>query len=242
VGDLGLAQSVPEREMDDRDLLGRKGAQRGMDAMVVAAQVFQLVGRGHGRWHQVGGRGVQRAAGPDAGAQPIDGAAAGDGHHPGDGAASMRIELPRALPQLQEGLLHDLLGVPPIPKNARRDGHRAPDVAVEQPANGLDLPVGHAGQENLIFVVRALSIQRRGRRRDGAGEHSSHAQNMRTRPRFATSISRHPPVTPATRTRPLALLVIPSRSGADPRDHGAVAARLRFRWHGPCRIVKEASP
>jgi hypothetical protein len=189
VRDLDLAEPPPERMTNDRVQFGWECVERGMDAMVVAAQIFELVGRGHGRGHEVGGGGGQRAAGPRARSQAIDGAAACDGHHPGDGAASSPIELSGALPQLEESLLHDVLGVIPIAQNAGGDGHRAFGVSVEQGTDRLHLPVGHACQELSISLPISLQGQRGGRPpEDVVCEYSIHDLKMATLLPFATSI------------------------------------------------------
>jgi hypothetical protein len=184
--DLGLAQPTPERVPDDGVLLGRKRVERGVDTVVVAAQILELVGRGFGRWHEVRGRSVERPSRPRAGPQAIDGAAARDRHHPSDGAPPARIEVCGALPQLEEGLLHDVLGGRPIAEDAGGDGHRPLGVLIEQGTNRPDLAVGDARQELPI----SLPLESGGRpRRRGGYERSAHDGKVETPSPFARSIS-----------------------------------------------------
>lgn len=151
--DLELAQPVEVGQIDGEPQGRRQRIERRVDTAVVAAQVFQFVGRGDGSWLEVSAGRAQRPACASISAQAIDGTAARDGHHPAGGATPPRIEIPGALPQLDEGLLHDVLGTCPISKNTECDGHRASRVSVHQRADGPNLATGDTCEEMALFFL-----------------------------------------------------------------------------------------
>jgi hypothetical protein len=237
VRDLGLVEPVPERVADDGVLLGRQRVERVVHAMVVASQVFELVGRRHGGGHEIGGGVAERPGGPRARPQAIDGAAARDRHHPGDGAASTRVELRGALPQLEEGLLHDVLGVVRSAEDARGDGRRALGVAVEQGADRLNLAVGHAREELSISLPLLLRRERGGRRRrEGSWGRSAHDRNVATPWLFATSIS--PSLAGDERAGALVTPHPPTSTYAPPATRAPRRERGRLTSNALARTVK----
>src|SRR4051794_18771771 len=57
------------------------------------------------------------AAGGRRRSHPVYGLAVGDGHHPPEGTAALRVEPGRHAPDLEEGLLGDLFGLGRVPKD-----------------------------------------------------------------------------------------------------------------------------
>ena len=128
-------------------LSGRQRAQRGGDAAFVAPPLRLHRGRGRRRRQQpvrVFAGACDRSSGDGPRAQAVDGAAAGDGDDPGDGAASSGIELGRPPPHFQEGLLNDVLRLFPVAQYPERDRDRPRRVlVVERPQRG-DVAPGDA--------------------------------------------------------------------------------------------------
>lgn len=124
-----------------------KGAQRGRDALLVASPLRFRRGRRRRHRQQADGfvrGGGDRSSGDVPCAQAVDGAAARDGDHPGDGAASSGVELGRPPPHFQEGLLHHVLGFFPVPEDPVGDRDRPRGVLLVDRPQGRDVAAGDA--------------------------------------------------------------------------------------------------
>ena len=114
-------------------------------------------------------------------AKPVDGAAARDGHDPGDRAAPAVVELRRSAPELEEGLLHDVLRLLQAAQDLHRDRHRARRVLViERPKRG-DIAGRHAHEERAVARAVGSADRRRSRGgREGPGQEVPVISSLRT--------------------------------------------------------------
>jgi hypothetical protein len=139
LGDLPLGQALEVGEANHVVVLGREHRERRGDAEGVAAPILLLVERGRRRRLQLEEGGLEGPSGALAGAQSIDGAVARHRHDPGGGAPPPRIEVAGFPPQLDEGLLHDVLRVTRVAQHAHRERQRARRVLVEQRLQGAEI-------------------------------------------------------------------------------------------------------
>ena len=96
-----------------------------------------------------------RSSGDGPCAQAVDGAAARDGDHPGDGAAASGVELGRPPPHFQEGLLDDVLGLFPVAQDPERDRDRPRRVLVVERPQRRDVAAGDAREK--LPVARPIA-------------------------------------------------------------------------------------
>lgn len=168
--DLRLGETLEVGEQERLALRVRQVNQRASHGGALLGareiQVGILGGGGLGALDIGGARPLAERLGSDA----IERAAAGEERHPREHAPPLLVEIASALPDLQEGVLENVLGLVADTDDTQRDPEKDVSVAIVERCERSAVTAGRGPQEGDVFgVVGCVSLTQSADFRAGKG-------------------------------------------------------------------------